>query len=174
MKKGTLATLVAAAVVVLAGVMYASPYITVAGLQRAVEARDAQGVAEYVDFPALKEDIKGKLLIEITKQGKTELKNNPFAAMGQVLAIGLVNQMADTFISPAGVMLMLEEGNPAASAASKAPEPVPSADTEKRSYKVTYLNWSRVKIAPEGEPNGFIFRRDGLFGWKLVALDLDL
>lgn len=174
MKTGTMVGLATVAGLVCGAVAYASPYFAVAGIKRAVDARDVQAVAEYVDFAVLREDIKGKLLIKLSEQAKTDLKGNPFAVIGQAFAIGLVNQMADTLISPAGVMLMLEQGKPSPIAANQTAGVAPSASlsSEDRSYRVTYLNWSRVKIAPEGEVNGFIFRREGWFGWKLVALDL--
>ena len=43
----------------------------------------------------------------------------------------------------------------------------------RKDYSVEYQGWSKVFVHPRGEPGGFIFRREGLMGWRLVAVKMD-
>lgn len=48
-------TLIVIALIAALGFAYASPYIALNNLKRAADARDAQTVNRYVDFPALRD-----------------------------------------------------------------------------------------------------------------------
>lgn len=165
-----------AAGVVAAALLYASPYLALRSIGKAIERKDADAVSEYVDFPALRESIKGHLMLKMQEQMQTpEMKSNPFASFGQVLAMGLVNQLTESLVSPAGVMLMLENGKPGK------PSDVAAAgvgidtqgDKSRKDFAVDYQGWSKVFVHPKNQPGGFIFKREGLMGWKLVAVKMD-
>lgn len=42
------------AVIAALGYAYASPYVALGRLKSAIDARDAQAISEYVDFPSLR------------------------------------------------------------------------------------------------------------------------
>lgn len=162
--------------VLAAALVYASPYLALRNIGKAIERKDADAVSEYVDFPALRESIKGHMLLKVQEQMQSpEMKNNPFAGFGQVMAMGLVNQLTESLVSPAGVMLMLENGKPGK------PSDVAAAgvgiDTQggkpHKDFAVDYQGWSKVFVHPKNQPGGFIFKRDGLMGWKLVSVKMD-
>lgn len=177
MKPKTLAGALAALCVAAAGLLYASPYIALHQIGKAVERRDAQALSGYVDFPALRESIKGQMMARLQSQmsGSGDRASNPLAGFGQQLAQGLVSQFTEALVSPDGVMLMLEKGKPGK------PTDVAAAgvgvDTQggppRKDYSVEYQGWSKVFVHPRGEPGGFIFRREGLMGWRLVAVKMD-
>ena len=53
----------------------------------------------------------------------------------------------------------------------------PSVDTAQarsraRDVRVSYQGWSKVRVGVPREPGALIFRRDGLWGWRLVAVEL--
>src|SRR5256885_6869356 len=104
----------AALCVAAAGLLYASPYIALHQIGKAVERRDAQALSGYVDFPALRESIKGQMMARLQSQmgGSGDGASNPLAGFGQQLAQGLVSQFTEALVSPDGVMLMLEKGKP--------------------------------------------------------------
>ena len=171
MKKQTGIALAVTAVVAAAG-LFASPYWTLHSIAKAVENKDAAAVAEHVDFPALREDLKGKLLLRM--QGplnQPEMANNPFAGVGQMLVAGMVNQMVEVCPPPAGAMLMLEKGHPSIKPQIGGPEDA-GGDQKRPRFKVRYNGWSKVYVHPENQKGGFIFHRDGLLSWKLVAMDI--
>lgn len=175
MKSKTVAGLAIAAAVVIAGLLYASPYLALRSIGKAIDAKDADTVAEYVDFPALRESVKGQLLIKMQAElQKPEMKDNPFAGLGQMLAASMVNQVVDTLVSPAGVMLMLENGKPGKPAdVAAAGVGVETKVSQRKNMAVNYQGWSKVFVHPKDQPGGFVFRRDGLMGWKLVAIKMD-
>ncbi len=106
MKPKTLARALAALCVAAAGLLYASPYIALHQIGKAVERRDAQALSGYVDFPALRESIKGQMMARLQSQmgGSGDGASNPLAGFGQQLAQGLVSQFTEALVSPDGVM----------------------------------------------------------------------
>ncbi|MNF11765.1 hypothetical protein D3C80_2130580 [compost metagenome] len=52
---------------------------------------------------------------------------------------------------------------------------IPAGEPEKprKKLSVDYQGWSKVFVHAKGEPGGFVFQRDGLIGWKLVAAKMD-
>ena len=174
-----------------AAALYASPYWTLRTLHTAVQDQDAATVAKHVDFPALREDLKGQLLLKMQRDMATRpgVESQPLSGLGQMFAMGLVNQMVDGLVSPTGVALALKNGAvlrgmasgiPAA-AGTEAPQgaessdgqPQPQPKNPQRDFTVRYDNWSTVQVQPkDGSKGGFTLHRDGLLSWKLVALDL--
>lgn len=158
-----------------AALLYASPYITLHQIHSAIERKDAAAVAEHVDFPALRESLKDQMRVKMQREMGSNA-DNPFAGLGQMLARGLVDQFTDALVSPEGVMLMLENGKPGKPAdVAAAGAGIPSGESEKprKKLSVDYQGWSKVFVHAKGEPGGFVFRRDGLIGWKLVAAKMD-
>ena len=182
---------VAAVLTIAAAALYASPYWTLRTLHTAVQDQDAATVAKHVDFPALREDLKGQLLLKMQRDMATRpgVESQPLSGLGQMFAMGLVNQMVDGLVSPTGVALALKNGAvlrgmasgiPAA-AGTEAPQgaessdgqPQPQPKNPQRDFTVRYDNWSTVQVQPkDGSKGGFTLHRDGLLSWKLVALDL--
>lgn len=168
---GSVAVCVAAA-----ALLYASPYIALRSIAKAIERKDADAVSEYVDFPALRENIKGHMLVKVQEQMQSpQMQGNPFAGLGQVMAVGIVNQLTESLVSPAGVMLMLENGKPGkpADVAAAGVGVDTQGGTPKKDLAVDYQGWSKVFVHPKNQPGGFIFKREGLMGWKLVAVKMD-
>ncbi len=160
-----------------AALLYATPYITLHQIHSAIERKDAAAVAEHVDFPALRESLKAQVLAKMqSEMDRSAIKDNPFAGLGQMLARGLVDQFTEALVSPEGVMLMLENGKPGKPAdVAAAGAGIPSGESEKprKKLSVDYQGWSKVFVHAKGESGGFIFQRDGLVKWKLVAAKMD-
>ncbi|GAB2482359.1 DUF2939 domain-containing protein [Comamonas humi] len=172
--KSKIALAAVAAGIAAAGLLYASPYLTLRSIAKAVENKDADAVSEHVDFPALRESVKGYMLVKMEAQLNTpSMKDNPFAGFGQVLAMGLVDRMTETLVSPAGVMLMLKNGQVGRPRDATAAGADTTGRTElRKDFTVVYQGWSKVYVHPKNEDGGFIFKRDGLMSWKLVAVKM--
>ncbi len=160
-----------------AAALYFSPHWALYRMRAAIEARDAAAFSSRVDFPALKEDVKGQLLTQMSGAMQTEgVKDNPLAGFGKMIAMGLVNQMVEAFVSPAGVMMMMSEGRPVIEKDGRAARPPVSASEEKKAppYAIDYRDWSTVVLRGSEPPGGgaFILKRQGLFSWKLAAIEL--
>lgn len=154
---------------------YASPHWHLYRMKAAIESRDADAFSEYVDFPALRESFKGQMMAMMSKKmASPEMKDNPFAALGQSMAVALINPLVDAAISPAGVIAMMENETTSLGEASKASMTKPSKpNASKMDYSVAYRSWGKVAVMSKGENAGsFILKRDGIWSWKLAAIEL--
>ena len=150
----------------------ASPWWTLHRLQSAVARRDAEAVSAQVDFPALRDSVKGQLLASMGRDVGKSNGDNPFAAFGSALAMAFVNPLIDTIVSPAGVSAMVEHGRIAVAKPERDPE---AADAEpvrdKPRYALAYRGWNRFAVTAQ-DGGSFVFRRDGLWTWKLAGIEM--
>lgn len=158
----------------IAAALYFGPYWTLYRMKAAINAHDATAFSDHVDFPSLKESFKAQMLVKMGQvMNADSMKDNPFAGLGQMIGMGMVNQMVDTLVSPAGVMLMMEQGK-ASAAKVTAAEPT-SNSKQPPNFAIDYVNYSTVQVrSKDGSPGRFVFRRDGIFSWKLSAIEIPL
>lgn len=155
--------------------IYASPYLAVRGMKEAVKNGDAVALADYVNFPALKESLKASFTAQMTKS-MGEMKDNPFAALGAAMANALINPMIESLVSPEGLAAMMNGHKPslANQKEEKIQEARSGASDDEPIVKMGYENFNRFtvktsdKINPTQEVT-MVFLRDGL-SWKLSAI----
>jgi hypothetical protein len=158
------------ALLVVAATSFASPWWTLHRLRDAAARRDADAVSAQVDFPALRDSVKGQLLASISRDVNDADGGNPFAEIGRKFAMAVANPLIDAIVSPAGVAAMVEHGK--VSIAKPAPEsaaPGTEPAREKPRYALHYRGWDRFDVAAR-DGGSFIFRRDGLWSWKLAGI----
>ncbi|HZZ02840.1 DUF2939 domain-containing protein, partial [Paraburkholderia sp.] len=109
-------TLIVIVVIAALGFGYASPYMALNNLKRAADARDAQTVNEYVDFPALRESLKQQVTGLLSRRLDAHGNGNPFAAIGAMIGVALIGPLVDAYATPDGVAALLNgmppRGNP--------------------------------------------------------------
>ncbi len=189
--KSVVITLIVAVVVAVLGLIYASPYIALDRLKRAADARDAQTVNQYVDFPSLRESLKDQVGQLLTRKIDTQKSGNPLAMIGAMIGAALIGPLVDSYATPDGVAALLNgippRGDEANSAAGVAPEaapaqPAPTAvapSSPKPPQQTTagYRSFDTFAVNYQhGAGNArysAILRRYGLFSWKLVAVELN-
>jgi hypothetical protein len=163
---------------VVAATSFASPWWTLHSLRSAVDRHDAEGVSAQVDFPALRDSVKSQLLGSIAR----DADNNAFAAIGRAFARAVADPLVDAIVSPAGVAAMVEHGKvsigkPTRDAGTPAAEPPQhkppqqKPPQQKPHYALHYRGWSRFAVTAE-DGGSFVFRRDGLWSWKLAGIEL--
>ena len=181
---------------------YSTPYIALYSIHRAVERNDAEAVSRYVDFPVLRENIREKVMdhmAAITPPPSSGVLGDLGQRLAIVAANQMVDNLVTP---EGVMMLMDNNGSlqqlaqqvpqlpslpqaPAPQAAPALPSPpespqaqgAPSVDTAQarrraRDVRVSYQGWSKVRVGVPREPGALIFRRDGLWGWRLVAVEL--
>ncbi len=159
---------------VLAVSSYASPWWRLHQLSTAVAERDAARVGEFVDFPALRENVKAQLLSRMEAGDSAQAdSDNPLGGLARAVAVMAINPMVDAMVSPAGVTAMLEAGEVRV---RRRPAAVtPASDQDRKRYTLSYRSWDRVAIEGEDHQEGdgaFILHRDGLWSWKLGGIEL--
>lgn len=178
-----------AAALVLAAVYFASPILALKGLTDAAKAGNRDALAERVDFPAVRESLKIQLKAVMTRSFAQDpaLRDNPFAALGQMLMVGVVDKAVDAYATPDAIAAMVANSRPPkeiSAAPGQAPPPEAAAPTEpapdkakmETRYAYQGLNHFRVSYHEHGKSEDSDFRllleRQGFFKWKLVRIEL--
>ncbi|NTX28946.1 DUF2939 domain-containing protein [Burkholderia pyrrocinia] len=114
--KPLLVVVLAVAVMTAIGYAYASPYVALGRLKSAIDARDAQVISEYVDFPSLRISLKQQVTEELMRRIDAVKKNNPFAVIGALIGSALIGPLVDAYATPEGVAALMSglppRGNP--------------------------------------------------------------
>ena len=104
-----------ALVLAIAAYWYWSPLLAVHQLQSAAKAGDADTFNDHVDYPRLRESLKGQLTAAFTEHmASQQAPDNDFgkagAALGAMLGMAMVDKMVDAFVRPETVMRAMQEG----------------------------------------------------------------
>ncbi|MFJ1209946.1 DUF2939 domain-containing protein [Burkholderia pyrrocinia] len=114
--KPLLIVVLAVAVIAAIGYAYASPYVALGRLKTAIDARDAQTISEYVDFPSLRISLKQQVTEELMRRIDAVKKDNPFAVIGALIGSALIGPLVDAYATPEGVAALMSglppRGNP--------------------------------------------------------------
>ncbi|MBW7940751.1 MAG: DUF2939 domain-containing protein, partial [Candidatus Omnitrophica bacterium] len=101
----------AIAVTGIAAYWHYSPYLAMKSLREAAEARNADAFNEKVDYPKLRESLKGQMAAMVAdKMGTGASSGNQFEAMGSALALALINPLIDAMVRPEMVMKAMSKG----------------------------------------------------------------
>lgn len=171
-----------AAVLALGAWFYATPYLTVRGMQQALDARDAAKLSGYVDYPALRNSLKEAVAPKSVLELNQSKDKNPLAAMGAAIADAVIAPVVDAMVTPESLALMMRGIKPKPGLPQGgADEPATGGASEDRRAGVDtamgYEDIDRfvVTVKQKEKPEqslGLIFKRDGWFGWKLSAVRL--
>lgn len=121
--KSVVIALLVVIVVAMLGVIYASPYIALDRLKRAADARDAQTVNQYVDFPLLRESLKDQVGQLLTRKIDIQKSGNPLAIIGAMIGAALISPLVDSYATPDGVAAILNGIPPRGDPGEKPPVP---------------------------------------------------
>ena len=192
MKKRHAAAVALLLLLALAAYWYWSPFLAVRQLQQAAQRADADGFNAHVDYPKLRESLKGQFSALLAqKLGAIRDASNPFAGLGSLIGTGLVNQLVDAMVRPETVMAAMQNGrlgkapseSPSA-APTPAGTPGPAGDAapekkEKARWVIDRQGASQmtayaVDPAKPDEPNAdrlaLVFERSGFVDWKLTDI----
>ncbi len=172
---------------------FASPYATLYRLKGAVERNDAVFVADRVDFPQLRESFKGAIMARLAQE-TAEGEGDGFEALGAALGALMVGPMVDAFVTPEGLVQMMqgrdldEMMNEEAGASEPPPTTTPDegpreggSDGGMDVSRMGYENLNRFAVTLAGGPAGssegetatLLFSRQGLIGWKLSGVRIE-
>ena len=168
-------TIIGSVLALLAAWYFASPYVALQQMKSAAESGDAAALSEHIDFPALKEDLKASLSAKMMSEAAKAPTDEPFAAAGSMLAMAMVGPMIDAMITPQAVAMMMEGKRPTPGGASNQTSTPQRKPDVSASYKG--LNTFAVTVSePEDQSSSFklIFKRHGLFTWKLTSAEFPM
>ena len=85
----------------------AGPFITLYQIRSALDARNAGKLSQYVDFPVLRENLKGQINALIVSKVPASVADNPFGVFGLALAGTLVDSLVEGYVTPGGLSTLL-------------------------------------------------------------------
>ena len=192
-----LIALIAIVIMAALGYAYVSPYIALDRLKRAADSRDVDTVNAYVDYPALRESLKLQVTGLLTRRLDVQHNGNPLAAIGAMVGVALIGPLVDAYATPDGVAALLNGMPPRGEPGERPPPPAQQAQNPAPTTAPEAGQATDYRQAPPQPPqttagyrglNEFvvsyqhgvgdtrysaIFRRQGLFTWKLSAVDLN-
>ena len=144
---------------------YASPGMTLKAMQDAAKAGDADRLAAYIDFPALRTSLKEELRAKATAEMAKPENREGFAALGAMMALKLVDGMVDSMITPATMRRAFAERQ------GSAPKMI-AIDPASPSIAIIREGIDQFTVIDKakGTKSGaLVFRRQGL-RWRLVGV----
>jgi hypothetical protein len=185
-----------AAVLALAAYWYWSPWLAIHQMRNAAKAGDAAAFNERVDYPLLRENLKGQLSGAIgARAGERSESGSDIAragaALGSLFATAMVDRMVDAFVRPESVMRIMQEGKlmPRREPRAKAPSDAPAEEegeaeggqstskrepiwTTERQGVDTFILYARRAGQAEDRRTGLVFQRRGFASWVLTEIRL--
>ncbi len=163
----TLLALIFTAALLFFSFLAASPYLTFYKIKQAVDAEDVQALSSYIDYPALRDNLKTQALSAINAELGKE-KNNPFAALGSAFAAKGADALVDALITPENIMLAIGSGQLVRGqiqSGKPTPQNKENIKEDAKNYTASWLDWSHMLAHKKGESRGYIFRRNAPLGW---------
>jgi hypothetical protein len=164
---------------------YWSPLVAIHQMREAAKAGDADAFNDHVDYPKLRESMKGQLSAMVTKKLATEPQShNEFAkagaALGAMLGLTLVDKLVDAFVRPETVMQAMQQGKmmPKRQPDAPASSPTPTTSDEKVTWQSErkgvdkYIAYVMKPGQPEDQRIGLVMERSGFANWKLTEIRL--
>ncbi len=177
-------------VVILAvlGYLYSSPYLALNSMKTAFEEQDMEKFNSYINYPSVRQGLKEQIKTLITQEmNKAEnAENNEFGELGSMMAVGIMDKMVDSMVTPEAVNKAVEQGklsmDTLGSMGKKDSQDKPTENEQQAEsqldYSAHYVSVSRfaVDMFEPQEPNKkitLIMDRDGL-NWQVTRIEMPL
>ncbi len=162
----------------IAGWYVYSPLYTLNEMRKAAEAGNSVKMSNWVDYQAIKSDLKDELRREILLEGNRRgMERDPATKLGADLAVALVPLGVEMVATPEAVQAMFDAKSAAsttgrgAGARSADGVAVMPVGIPKQDFVITRRGVSEFTVATKGKKGAAVFRRYG-FGWKLAGFDM--
>jgi len=147
------------------GVYYSSAYWAVNSLERAAKRNDLKAIAQKVDLEAVKENLK--------KNAGPGKSKDFLEIVGATLATVVTGPVIDSAITPENVAKLIRAMLEPPPAKKGEPEPLrPDAQMHYESLDRFVVDLVETDKEGRTKTTGIIFRRQGLFGWKLTSVEM--
>lgn len=161
-----------------AGYWWYSPILVLHRMQDAAARNDPDGISEHVDYPALRESLRGQYATSLAKH-IGQPADNPLSALGNMIGMAVVDQVVDTMARPEAIAAAMTTGRMRPQLAASAP--APGEPRKKLEWDTQRKGLDRMTAFPHdpGQPAdakapGFVFVRHGFADWKLSEVRLGL
>jgi hypothetical protein len=170
LKRMAVFVLVVLALLVGAGV--AGPYLTLYQLRTAIQEQDPERLADQVDFPTLRSNLKDQINARTAQATPPQWRDSPLSALALGLTTQLADHAVDALITPPGLASLMAGYGPRPAtvppADPDAPGTAPPADPF-RDARTRFDNPNRFSVQARtrrGDLIHFVLSRHGL-KWRL-------
>ncbi|THD35416.1 MAG: DUF2939 domain-containing protein [Sphingomonas sp.] len=149
-----------------------SPWVTLYGLRTAIEKHDVEGIIGYVDFAALRQNLKAQVGAGRTAPTPRTDANGWSLPTRDTSRLAAIDEQIDTYITPETVRLVLaragppEDGRSFTGAVNPAGELVRDVALDRTGLGTFVVH---ARNSPGGV--GFVFSAHGL-SWRLSGIDV--
>lgn len=168
--KARVGALAAAALIIAAGGTWyvASPGWTLHQMKAAADANDPGALNAYVDYPALREDLKAEVVGQMTAAANRD--KSGLGGIGLAIGSAMAGPVIDGLVTPAGMRaaLIAKRDQAQVEAAPKAASALHVPDDP----VIVRRGLSEFLVASKRRPtSGLVFKRHGL-SWQLSGVEL--
>ncbi|WP_353189509.1 DUF2939 domain-containing protein [Pandoraea pnomenusa] len=137
--------------VVVVGLLFGTPYYTLWRARDAANARDADALSSYVDYPAVRESLKTSLHDQLARQMDKQ-HNNAFGALALAFGGWVSDRVVEALLTPEAVAAMLRGDSTGLPPAPGAPSPSEAAPQPPQNSPAPAPQ--PAPSAPASPPNG--------------------
>lgn len=171
---GWLVMAVVVVVCFMAGVCV-SPYVVVYNFQRAIKANNASAVSGSIDISSVRQNLKAQFETYLAREKAKGNTDHAAAALASIFAMAFIDPMFHLLVSPEGMAVLLRGEKPELDVTGKikqSPKPAPARTA--LFYKGVNEFVVHAENIEKKSSTDLIFKRYGLFSWKLAAVRMDL
>ena len=169
--------------------LYATPYLALNRIERAIHAHDAQTVSQYIDYPALRESMSEQLSALLNNRIEEQKLSHPLNALNALIGKVMIQTIVDSYVTPEGVAAMLNgvppRGNPGEhppaldeNNADNAAQPSSGPASPSKQISTGYRDMDNFVVVYKEANNetghsqySLVFHRYGWVTWKLAAVE---
>ena len=169
-KRSSFSTLLVLAVLFAGVWLYFTPYLAMNKLQKAARQGDEQAMAELVDFPALRESVKGNVRSAV--EHSVSRDRNPIGVLGGILAGAVAGPVVDAMVTPQGIAALTEGERPGQRHDRDGDSRLRVKNVKvKRGYEGFDLFVVHFVSKDDGhERMALLMRREGITRWRLSGI----
>ena len=164
----------------LGGYVAAGPYLAIHGIRQALAEQNTAKLAQYVDFPALRVNLRAQLEDQLARRAGEDAQSNVFGAFALSMANSVLGAGVDALVTPAAVAAMLQGrtvwkralGDTANGDTYGPPRPADPLKQAEHDFE-SPSRFTATVHDDAGTPTVFVFTRQGL-QWKLTDIRLPL
>ena len=137
-------------------------------MKAAADSNDPDAINSYIDYPALREDLKAEIMGQMTAEAKKD--KSGFGGFSLAIGTAIVGPAIDGLVTPAGMRAALKAKRDQAQ--TKAAPQAASALHVPDDPVIVRRGFSEFLVASKRQPkSGLVFKRHGL-SWKLSGVDM--
>ena len=153
--------------------LYATPYLTIYTMKKAIENNDATKFSSHVNYPSLRESFKNIFKAAINKEMmKDSDKDGLGKAFSIAIASAIIDPLVDSFVTPESLVMMMEGKKPKINESNK--KTATSSSEKKSNISMGYDGIDYFVLDAKDEKNeiqfSFVFKRKGIWDWELTSV----